>query len=116
MSYILYTLILPGLFGKKPAFLAIHQLSVSLPTPTYSLLTPLPSHQTTDCLVSPECAWMQERQLTLLRNVQVLSPGSEECCVLVIQATIREKCTRMFLFGPSLTEIVEVVQKMKQIR
>lgn len=98
--------------GKKPTFLAVHHLSVPLPTPTY----PLPSQQTTDCLVSPECAQMQERQLTVLRNVQVLPPGSQECCVLVIQATIEKKCIEMLLFGPSLTEIVEAVQKMKQIR
>lgn len=60
---------------------------------------------------------MQERQLTLLKNLQVLPsdpPASEECCDLVIQAT-KEKCTEMLLCGPLLTEIVEVVQKIKQI-
>lgn len=58
--------------------------------------------------------------MTLLKNLQILQkpsdpPRSEECCDLVIQATAKEKCTEMLSFGPLLTEIVEVVQKIKQV-
>ena len=85
-------------------------------TPPYSCLPITFPQQTTGCLVSPECAQMQQRQLTPLRSFHVFPSGSEERCVLEMQATIKEKCTGMLLFGPSLTEIVEVVEKMKQIR
>lgn len=54
---------------------------------------------------------MPQRQMTLLRNFQVLPLGSEECCVLEMQATIKEKRAAMLLFGPSLRE---KVQEMKQ--
>lgn len=91
---------LPDLFGKKPAFLATH--------PSLLLLA---HYLLSKQLIASSVQNVQERQLTLLRNVQELPPGFEECCVLVIQITTKEKCTQMLLSSLSLTEIVVGVRK-----